>query len=463
MLNLRNGWQNRPPTNWCMRISQSAAIALILSILAPSLKAQQMVSLNEVIQLSLEKDYDIHLAQNALTAAETDDRYSIGALLPRLNATASKTWNNNNQRQRLPDNTERKRDGIKSENISASAQLQWLLFDGTRMFAARERIAEIAEQGELLLLDQMVNTVASVINNYYFIVALKQQLKATQEQMAVSEERVKLAELKLEVGTGGKPELLQAKIDLNSQRRQVVEQRTAIRQIKDQLNGLVGMQLPDGFDVADTIVIDLNLDREEIVAEIARRNFELQALKKNVDISNLTIKERKGELYPFLYFNSNYNFSKTENAVAINNFTPLFNQNQGLNYGFSLTVPIFNGFDTRRRIRLAHIDAERQQILYDQRQTAVLIEANNAFDNYYNAREVMKIGEETILLARENVRIALEGFKRGVTTFIELRTAQISLEDAYTELITARYNAKVAETELLRLCGRLIQAVPGAE
>lgn len=444
-----------------MRIRGSALIALVFSFLTFSLKAQEMVTLNDVIQLSLEKDYDIHLAQNALSAAETDDRYSFGALLPRVNATASKTWNNNNQKQLLADNTERKRDGIKSENISASAQLQWLLFDGTRMFAARERISEIAAQGELLLLDQMVNTVSSVINNYYFIVALKQQLKATQEQMAVSEERVKLAELKLEVGTGGKPELLQAKIDLNSQRRQVVEQTTAIRQVKDQLNGLVGMQLSENFDVADTILIDLSLDREEIMAEISKRNFELQALKKNIDISNLTIRERRGELFPFLYFNSNYNFSKTENEVAINNFTPLFNQNQGFNYGFSLTFPILNGFDTRRRIRLAHIDAERQQIQYDQRQTEVTVEAKNAFDNYYNAREVMMIGEETILLARENVHIALEGFKRGVTTFIELRTAQISLEAAYTELITARYNAKVAETELLRLCGRLVQAVPG--
>jgi outer membrane protein len=460
MLNLTNGWQNRP-LNWCMKVSQRAGLALILAVFTPCLKAQQMVTLNDVIQLSLERDYGIHLAQNALSAAETDDQYSIGALLPRINATASKTWNNNNQRQLLPDNTERKRDGIKSENISASAQLQWLLFDGTRMFAARERIAEIAEQGELLLRDQVVNTVASVINNYYFIVALKQQLKATQEQMAVSEERVKLAELKLEVGTGGKPELLQAKIDLNSQRRQVVEQRTAIRQVKDQLNGLVGMQLPGDFDVADTIVIDLSLDRDEILAEIRRRNFELQALKKNIDISHLALRERKGELYPFLYFNSNYNFSKTENEVAINNFTPLFNQNQGFNYGFSITFPILNGFDARRRVRLAHIDAQRQQIIYDQRQTEVLIEANNAFDNYQNAREVMLISEETVALARENVHIALEGFKRGVTTFIELRTAQISLEAAYTELITARYNAKVAETELLRLCGRLVQTVPG--
>jgi outer membrane protein len=55
------------------------------------------------------------------------------------------------------------------------------------------------------------------------------------------------------------------------------------------------------------------------------------------------------------------------------------------------------------------------------------------------------------------VNIALETFKRGVSTFIELRTAQQSLEEAYTRVINARYNAKLAETELLKLNGSLLR------
>jgi outer membrane protein TolC len=82
---------------------------------------------------------------------------------------------------------------------------------------------------------------------------------------------------------------------------------------------------------------------------------------------------------------------------------------------------------------------------------------SNAYVNYHNAREILQVEEETILLAKENVFIALESFKRSVATFIELRTAQQSLADAYNRLITARYNAKVAETELLRLNGALIK------
>jgi len=77
--------------------------------------------------------------------------------------------------------------------------------------------------------------------------------------------------------------------------------------------------------------------------------------------------------------------------------------------------------------------------------------------NYDNARKVLLIEEENILLAKENANIAMESFKRGVSTFIEQRTAQQSLEEAYNRLINARYLAKVAETELLRLSGDLLK------
>jgi len=81
----------------------------------------------------------------------------------------------------------------------------------------------------------------------------------------------------------------------------------------------------------------------------------------------------------------------------------------------------------------------------------------NAYVNYDNAKKVLLIEEENILLAKENVVIALEGFKRGITTFIELRTAQQSLAEGYNRLINARYQAKIAETELLRLNGGLLR------
>ena len=70
---------------------------------------------------------------------------------------------------------------------------------------------------------------------------------------------------------------------------------------------------------------------------------------------------------------------------------------------------------------------------------------------------MLALEEENILLAKENVFIAVERLKLGVSTFIESIETQKSLELAYDRLIAALYNTKLAGTELLRLQGEIIK------
>lgn len=439
-----------------MKLRFFAALFLYFLISQIAL-GQEEVSLEQVISLALEQNYDIKISKAESESVNTDKDFAWGAFLPQLNATGATVWNNNNQELRFQDASRNNSGKAESNNTTASVQLNWMLFDGTRMFATRERIAVIAEQGELIVKDQMVNTIASIITGYYDIVRQKQQLKAIQEQMSVSEERVKLAERKLQVGTGIKPELLQARVDFNAQRTQVIQQQSTIVQLKEQLNALVGLQLPAVYDVADTIIINLHLQPETITENVENTNFGLRAARENIHVANLSLRERRAEYLPFFNFNAAYNYAKTDNIRLINPFAAVFSQQNGYNYGFSVTLPILNGFNTRRLSQRAQIEVDRQTLLYDQLKTNVNVGLKNAYVNYENAKKILAIEEENIGLAKENVFIALESFKRGVTTFIELRTAQQSLADAYNTLISARYNTKLAETELLRLSGALLK------
>jgi outer membrane protein len=434
-----------------------SVVAVLFFLVVRHAPAQEEISLEQVISLALEKNYDVRIARAVSESSLTDSKYVNAAFLPTINAVGTTLWNEGDQTLRFMDATRNVEGPVRSNNLSASAQLVWTLFDGTKMFATRERIAQLAEQGELVVKDQMINTIADVIANYYNIVRQKQQLLAIQEQMGVSEERVKLAEKKLQVGTGIKPELLQAQVDLNQQRTQVIQQETIITQLKEQLNALVGLQLPVAYDVADTIVIDLNLSQGDSFQNVENTNYTLQAAQKNLDIASLAIRERRADYLPTLDFNAAYNYNRTENTKLLNPFGTVFNLNNGFNYGFTVTLPILNGFNTRRLTQQATIEFNRQQLLYEQQRNNINVSLRNAFVNYENAKKILIIEEETIGAAKENVFIALESFKRGVTTFIELRTAQQSLADAYNRLITARYNAKLAETELLRLNGSLLK------
>lgn len=439
-----------------MRLRFIAFLVFLFSGLY-SASGQEEVSLDQVIALALEKNYDVLIARSISESASTNNDYVAGAFLPQITAQGATVWNDNEQQLRFQDASRNNSGEAESNNLSGSVQLEWTLFDGTRMFASRERISQLAEQGELLVKDQMVNTIADIIINYYDIVRQKQQLKAIQEQMSVSEERVKLAEKKLQVGTGIKPELLQARVDYNAERAQVLQQETNIARLKEQLNNIVGMQLPAVYDVADTIIIDLNLTPDDSFRNLDNTNYSLLAARRNMNIANLSLRERRAEYLPFFNFNAAYNFSQNDNTKQINPFGPVYNRTEGFNYGFSVSLPILTGFNTRRETQLAKIEVDRQQLLYHQRRNTVNVELRSAFIDYENAKKILLIEEETIGLAKENVFIALESFKRGVNTFIELRTAQQSLAEAYSRLISARYNAKLAETELLRLNGSLLQ------
>jgi outer membrane protein len=430
---------------------------LSLGLKAGKTTAQSILTVDEAIATALKNNYDIQLLRNDSASFALDNSYAKAAFLPRVNATTGLIFNNNNQLQKFSDGTKRQRNGIRSNNLSGSVQLNWTLFDGYKMFATRDKLAQFVKLGELNIKNQMVTSVAAVVNNYYNIVYQKQLLKAIQDQMGINEERVKLADTKFSVGLGAKPELLQAKLDLNAQKSAMLKQQAVIASLKETLNQLMNVALQTQYDVSDSIHINTTITLGEILAGVESTNTQLQVTKKNLDIANLTLKERKADKFPIVSFNSAYNYSKLDNKAVVNPFTPLYSRNNGFNYGLGITIPLLNGFNVKRQVQQAQLDIDYIKLSYQSQKSQIDVGIINAFKNYEIQKEALALEEENILLAKENVMIALERFRLGVSTYIELRETQKTLEDAYNRLLTARYNTKLAETELLRLKGDLVK------
>ena len=196
---------------------------------------------------------------------------------------------------------------------------------------------------------------------------------------------------------------------------------------------------------------------DSIQTGIDNTNPQLLLAQKSLSIANLALAERKAERYPVVAFNSAYNFSRTNNKTVINPFQTLFNQNRGFNYGFTATIPIFNGYITRRNITAAQLDIEFQQLQYKRNLAQINTNVAVAYRDYSLYLQTLSLEEENIKLVRENLFIARERYRLGVTTFLEMRTAEQSLAEATNRLIQARYNTKLAEIELMRLRGDLVR------
>ena len=430
---------------------------LAFFLLTNSLQAQRLLTLEEAIATALQHNYDIILSKNDSAVAALDYSYRNAIFLPRLNGNIGTVWNNNDTKQILFDGSVREKDGLKSNNINASLALNWTLFDGLKMFATKDKAAELVKLGELGIKDQVINTVATVINTYFDIVRQKQQLKAVEESMSISQTRVDLSQRRLEIGVGAKPDVLQSKVDLNAQKAAQLRQLTLIQQLKETLNQTMNVTPNSTYDVVDSIPINTAILLNDIQNNIENSNTTLQILKKNIDIANLTLKERRAERFPIVSFNSAYNFNRLKNQTVINSFSTLFNRNKGFNYGLTATIPILNNRNTHRLIKQAELDIQYQRLIFDNQRTLVNLGVINAFRDYELQKQALELEESNILLAKENVSIILETYRLGQATYLQLREAQKSLEDAYNRLIAARYNTKLAETELLRLKGDLVK------
>lgn len=425
-------------------------------LLSFSLPAQKLLTLEEAIATALQYNYDIILSKNDSAVAALDYSYRNAIFLPRINGNVGATWNRNNQKQDFANGTKREGD-VKTNNLAGSLTLSWTLFDGGKMFVTRDKAEDLVRLGELGIKDQVINTVATVINTYYDIVRQKQQLKAIEEQMSISQTRVDLSQRKLDIGVGAKPDVLQSKVDLNAQKAAKLRQLTLIQQLKETLNQTMNVTTNSGYEVSDSIPLNPNLVLGDIQNNIENTNTTLQYLKKNIDIANFTVRERKAERFPIVAFNSSYNLNRTNNDIALNPALPLFNRNRGYNYGLTATIPILNNKNTQRLIRQAELNVQYQKLIFDNQRSLVNLGVYNAFQDYQLQQESLELEEANILLAKENVTIILETYRLGQATYLQLREAQKSLEDAYNRLIAARYNTKLAETELLRLKGDLVK------
>jgi outer membrane protein len=400
--------------------------------------------LEEAVAVALANNLDIRVAATEKEIADNDVRFMDAAFLPQLNGNFTRNFSTSTINQELSNGTKTERNNVKGNVLNAGVAMNWLLFDGLRMFATRQKIQELQVLGDLNVKNSIQNTVFNVIITYYAVVRQQQQLKAIIEQMDISNERLLLAERRFETGLGSKVDVLQAKVDLNAQKSAMLQQQTLIEQSKTTLRQLLNIKDEQPFLVTETIPVKKDLSITSLQETALLNNITLQQVQQNKTVAALTLKEFKADRFPRISFNSNYTLNRNKSEAGLF----LLNQNAGFGYGLTATVPILNNFNNRRQIQAASIDIKRLDLQYQNEKIRLQTVLLNAFKEYQFQLKALALEEENLLLAKENVVVALARFKQGLSTTVEVKQAQVSLEEAYNRLISTRYNAKLAESQL---------------
>jgi outer membrane protein len=428
-------------------------IFLYLILFSLSSFPQEILTPEEVIRIAFENNYSIRIARNNLEVAENNTALGASGFYPSLSADASYTRSNSSARQELFDGRVIESDDAEAENQNAALSLNWVVFDGLRMFASLDRYKQLRASSELELRSELEFSITDIYSAYYNIVRLQQILKLLQYNISLSEERLRIESDKKEVGSGSGFDLRRAEVDLNTDRVSFLREELNLVQTKLLLKNLIGEDIDTNFTVVDTIPLMNEFDYDELAALAEKNNSTIQLALIRRNLAEIDVDLSRADLFPALSFTAGYNFLRSETEAG----NVRLNRSSGYNYGVRASWNIFNGLNTRRNIENASILVDNSKISYEQTLHSVRADLINSFKVFENSTQQIKLELQNLRAAEENVDIALERLKLGNISPLEFREAQTNLIDAQNRLISSQVDAKIAETELLRISGMLIK------
>ncbi len=409
------------------------------------------LTLEDAIKIALENNYEIRIAANNSKIDQTNSTIGNAGMLPTVRASVVDNNGIQNLSQTRIDGTVNSLDNAKNSSFSYGPNLDWTIFDGFRMFARYDQLKELQNLGEVQLKQTIVNKVSDVTSIYYDLVQQQQQLNALDTTIVISNQRLNLAQNRYTIGKASKLETLNAQVDLNADTTTLLRQKELFANTKIALNEQLGRDTKIDFNVVPEIKIDTQLLLPKLTELAFKQNPELEALVIGKRVSELQLKQVKGTRYPTVSVTTGYNFAETQSDLGFTTQT----SSRGLNYGFSASLNLFDGFNQNRTEKVAKLDIENSQILIEQRNKTLESQLNSAFQTYLTNIELVALEAKNETIAKQNLDITLDKFRIGTITTLEFRTAQLNYINAKVRNTNTQYQAKLSEIALKELAGNL--------
>ncbi len=433
----------------------TAALAVFLAVPGRAeAQAADTLRLDDAVREALQASPAARIARNDRTLASNDRTLGNAGFLPTLSADGSYNGVLSNTRQTFATGETQDVTGAQTIRRRLGAGVSWTVLDGLgRRFAVYDRLGAEADAQALTTRAALEGVLADVVVRYYDVARQQRQRAVLQAALGVSEERVRIAEVRRDVGTGSELEVRQARLDLNADRAALVRQAATLADARARLGQALGRtRTPPPAAVAAAIPVDRTLAEAALAGAVRQRNPALRAAREQRTAAAAARRALAAERLPTLDATAGLAYSDV-NAEA-----GFLEQSESLDftYGLALTYDVFDGLNRRRRLENARVRERTAAFAVDDVEARLAADLAALYASYRRRLDLVALETDNVALAADNVDLALERFRLGTLSSLELREIQEQQIAAEGRLVTATFEAKEAETRLLQLGGQLL-------
>jgi len=283
--------------------------------------------------------------------------------------------------------------------------------------------------------------------SYYGLLSAQRLLQVAEETVQQNQKHLEQAQARFDVGLAPRFDVTQAQVQVSNAELNQVTARNNVALGRETLRTAMGVTGPFLFTLVDALERgEVTFNDEAILAQAYANRPELHSLRAQQQAAAESISSLQKQYLPSVSGNAQYNWSGREYPLQ-----------QGWLWGVTLTVPLFDDILTTAQIGEQQATLRNLQAQEENLRQQVALEVRQSFLNLRQAEEAIRVSDQTLVQARENLDLAEGRYSAGVGNIIELTDAQVLLTTARANNIQALYNYRTAVAQLEKAIGQRLE------
>ncbi|SDB36622.1 Outer membrane protein TolC [Flavobacteriaceae bacterium MAR_2010_188] len=438
----------------------------ITSVVTTTLSAQndviQFNTIEETINYAIENNNNLESAKIDQEIIQTQIAEVKGRALPQINGSAGFTDNFSLQEQILPAEIFGGEPGTTLSvafgnryqyTAGVNVQQQLLNF---QLFSSIKSTSALAELRNLQTLVTTQDLIVNVIQTYIQIQVSEKQIELLQQNYDRTDNLIDLSDAKYKEGIIKKLDLNQLLVNRSNLKTQIEDAEFGRNQQARLFKVL--LQIPMTTDVVLNEKLEDRAPYSLVTELLLDSNLEYQQLDKSLELSIIDQKLIKAEYLPTLSANFGYNYLGQSNELADFDTSVYQGQWNG-NWGLSASIPIFDGFQRRNRLKQKEFATEQLELDRESLKLNIEKDFDDAKEQLLLSNSQIESQESNMSLAQENYDGIKTSYNEGVANLTELLDSEFALRQAQSNYLNALLQSKVAEVTLLKSSGTLSQLI----
>ncbi|MEW5799817.1 MAG: TolC family protein [Bacteroidota bacterium] len=431
-------------------------IALILTITLSTSHAQEKLSLQQAIQIALEKNISVIGAKNSMEIQRSGVLSEYGRLLP--NVSAEGTWARNGSSF---DATPLIPSGLSAGGgTTASLDARISIGNGFSNLSSIDRAQNLAGAEEYNYQQSRQSIALAVHQAYLTVLRNKQLLKVAEDNLKRSQQQLSRIVESNKVGAVAKADLYRQQVQTANDELSVINAQSNYDNSKNDLLYLLSLDVTKEYEF-DDVAVNAEVEQSDsayqnemhdyaaLVNEAlsSRPDYQASLLSRDAASNSLTI--AKLGHWPSLSLNGGYGYTLAGRSDFSN-----FKNSTGWDVALTLHVPIFSGFQVSSNVQTSQLNYELAEQNLEQSKRKVQKEIRTALLNLQTAKKRMDVSVKNVVSAEEDRRIAEERYNLGSNTLLDLLVATANYTSALSNKVSASYDYMYAKQQFRIAVGK---------